>query len=283
MLTPQIVRPLLLEHLRSESKGQIASAAEAVAKAAISKGLLQPRPGQMVVHGASADMLLGRPVFDELYMVVQQLLWQLLPQGVVVWGRDTANDKYPFYRVTPYGIQVVAAVSPQPYDPDGFLKEFARLIPGADAVVNEYLQEAVRSFNSNCHRAAAVLLGCASEKAMLLLHAQFESAISDPQRKSKFEKDSGGISIYRKYEALKDRLDLMVQAKKLPREHVETVGSELPSGFELIRRCRNTAGHPELGGKADQDTVFLNLRSFTEYARRIASLIAYFQANPADW
>jgi hypothetical protein len=56
-----------------------------------------------------------------------------------------------------------------------------------------------------------------------------------------------------------------------------------PPLFEPAPRHRNTAGHPELGGNADQDAVFLNLRSFTEYARRIASLVDYFQANPADW
>jgi hypothetical protein len=56
-----------------------------------------------------------------------------------------------------------------------------------------------------------------------------------------------------------------------------------PRLFEHLRpRCRNSAGHPELDGNADQDTVFLNLRSFTEYARRVANLVEYFQANPAD-
>jgi hypothetical protein len=55
-------------------------------------------------------------------------------------------------------------------------------------------------------------------------------------------------AISHKYATLRDRLDLMVAAKKLPHVHAETVASELPSGFELLRRCRNAAGHPDVPG-----------------------------------
>ncbi len=72
-------------------------------------------------------------------------------------------------------------------------------------------------------------------------------------------------------------------ARRLTREHAETVASELPSGYEILRRCRNAGGHPDVPGDVDADTVFLNLRSFTEYARRTNELIAYFTANAADW
>jgi hypothetical protein len=281
MLTPQVVRPLLFEYLRTNHRGQVANAMEGVAKLAVAKQLVTPQ--QNVTFGASTETMLGAVGASKLYLVVQQILWQLLPQGVIVWGQDATNHGYPFYRVTEYGQQVLAATTPQPYDPDGFLTEFDRLVPNADAVVRDYLLEAVHAFNSNCPRAAAVLVGCASEKTVLVLFEHFRNAISDSSKQSKFDKDANSISIHRKYTTLKDRLDLMVQGRKLRKDHAETVGSELPSGFELIRRCRNTAGHPELGGTADHDTVFLNLRCFTEYARRTFDLIDYFKTNPADW
>jgi len=65
------------------------------------------------------------------------------------------------------------------------------------------------------------------------------------------------------------------------REHAETVKSELGSGYELLRRCRNAAGHPDVPGNVDGDTVFLNLRAFIEYARRITNLAQYLRKNGA--
>jgi hypothetical protein len=118
---------------------------------------------------------------------------------------------------------------------------------------------------------------------VLLLHVTFEAAITDAKRRSKFTADSGGFAISRKYRALQDRLDMMVAAKKLPFELAETVGNELPTAFSFIRRCRNDAGHPEIPTTTDPDTVFLNLRVFTEYARRVAALTEFFKTNAADW
>jgi len=253
---------------------------EEVAKLAAVKGLVPASN----VQGASSTTLLGRQGHDQLFDLVQQYLWQLLAQSVLVWGSNSANPSYPFYRLTEYGRSVVTeGAIAQPYDPEGFLAEFKAVVPDPHPVISDYLEEAVRAFNSGCHRSAAVMLGCASEKAILSLHDAFHAAIQDDVAREKFEKDSRGISIHGKYQTLKRRLDQMVANKTLPQELRETVGSELPAGFELIRRCRNEAGHPEAGGRADQNTVFMNLRTFIEYARRVTELQRYFSAKPATW
>jgi hypothetical protein len=75
----------------------------------------------------------------------------------------------------------------------------------------------------------------------------------------------------------------VVSAKKLPSPHKEYATSEVPGAFELIRRQRNEAGHPELYSGISGDTVFLNLRVFSEYTRRIYDLIEFFQTTGADW
>jgi hypothetical protein len=64
---------------------------------------------------------------------VQQVMWQLLAQGVLVWGLGAeSNNAYPFYRLTAYGKTVVKDGVPQPYDPDGFVAEYDRLVAGGD-------------------------------------------------------------------------------------------------------------------------------------------------------
>lgn len=178
---------------------------------------------------------------------------------------------------------MVAAGRPQPYDPDGFLREFRKQVPTADPVVTEYLEEAVRAFNASCFRAAAILVGAASEKAILVLHDRFAGKLVDLAKKTAFEKASTGISIHKKYAALKDRLDRMVSAKKFNHDLTETISTQLPGAYELIRRYRNAAGHPEIGGTADSDTVFLTLRVFIEYSRRVTGLIDHFDTADADW
>jgi hypothetical protein len=161
---------------------------------------------------------------------------------------------------------------------------FRKQVRNADAIVDGYVVEAVEAYNAGCFRASAVMLGVASEQLILLLIESFKQAISDGAKKSKFEKDlDKAWQINVRYRALKERLDAMADAKRLPGEHAETIGGELASMYELLRRYRNASGHPNLPGIVDSDTVFLNLRTFVEYARRVHVLIAYFKANEADW
>jgi hypothetical protein len=181
------------------------------------------------------------------------------------------------------GRQALAFVPPQPYDPDGFLRYFRASVVSIDPVVDEYVIEAVQDFNSGSYRSAAVMLGCASEQLILLLCEAFGRAITDSLKRAQYEHDTANWMIYAKYRALKERLDLMATAKRLPRDHIETINSELPSGFELLRRCRNSAGHPNVQGDVMGDTIFMNLRAFIEYARRVTELIKYFDTIEADW
>jgi hypothetical protein len=282
-LTPQILSTLIFEHLGTEASGQVMTVVQGAVTLACKKGLAS-FPSGYSQHNLSYEHILQGGEREAVADHVQQVMWQLLAQGVLVWGLGaTSNNTYPFYRLTEYGKTVVKAARPQPYDPDGFVKEFDRVVPGADPIVRDYLVEAVRAFNASCFKSAAVMIGAASEQALLLLHGAFEAAIKDPKKKARFEKDSAGITVSRKYAALKDRLDRMVAAKALPFELAETVGNELPSAFSFIRRCRNDAGHPEIPTQTDPDTVFLNLRVFTEYGRRVASLTGFFKTDAADW
>jgi len=107
---------------------------------------------------------------------VRQLLLQLLVQGLPVWGCDDINPNWLFYGVTDYGQSILKREGARLHDPDGFLKESATTNPQADSAVLDYLEEAVRAFNSDCHKAAAVMLGCASEQLVLVLHEAFPQA-----------------------------------------------------------------------------------------------------------
>ncbi len=54
-------------------------------------------------------------------------------------------------------------------------------------------------------------------------------------------------------------------------------------GYELLRRVRNTADHPEAPGEATTEAIFMNLRFFPEYARRMGELLALLANTKVDW
>lgn len=262
-------------------RGQYDGLAQAVVQAAIAAGTI---PASTPGRGA-VNMTTGRnPDETRVAELVREALWDCLIKRLIVFGWDASNSAWPFYRLTEYGAVALKSAVPQPYDPNGFMAYFDMQCPGADATVRSYVAEAVLAFNSGCPRSSAVMLGCASEKLILLLCDAFEGAISDPVKRSRFAKDlSVKWMISHKYTTLRDRLDRMVDSRTLPRELAETVSNELPAGFELLRRCRNAAGHPEVVGDVSSDTVFLNIRSFTEYARHVVAMVRHFAASPADW
>lgn len=266
------VLTLTLEQLREHPRGRWDTLAEHVFRDAQRKGRV-PRE-----HGAASMF------YPSVSEHVREAMWDCLLKRLIVFGMNSANPAWPHYRVTEYGAKALKSTTPQPYDPDGFMAHFDATCAGIEPTVRAYVAEAVLAFNSGCTRSAAVMLGCASEKLLLLLCDAFENAITDETKRSKFTKDlNAKWAISHKYTTLRARLEWMVAAKKLPHEHAETVASELPGGFELLRRCRNAAGHPDVPGNVDPDTVFLNLRTFTEYARRVHAMTQYFGNMPADW
>lgn len=253
------------------------------ALAKLPEGQYEGLLGEVANAAVRADLVDGTYARENRAEYVRQALHSCYVRGLLVFGTNKHNPEWPFYRLTEHGRQAVASQPPQPYDPDGFLRHFDNCCSGVDPDVRAYVVEAVQTFNRDCLRASAVMLGCASEKLILLLCEAFEAAISDASKKTKFENEMKTLQISAKYAALRKRLELMVTSKELPHSHRETVAAELPAGFELLRRCRNSGGHPNVPGDVSAETIFMNLRMFTEYTRQVGALIQYFKSNPADW
>lgn len=269
------VRSLLLEYLKTHDNGQYSDAVNGVIRLAVEKGLIQ-RPQE---DGRSYLDRLEHQDQKVIKERVRQAFWQLLVQGILVFGLNEGSPNWPWYRLTDHGQKVAEGQGAQPYDPDNCLQEFKRENPDADPVIVDYLDEALRAFNHGCQKSAAVMIGAASEKALLLLLEAFEAAIADEGKREKFRK-SYNWTIASRYRALKNNLDRLVEAKVVPREQGEVVSGLLPVAFELIRRHRNAAGHPEIVATPKPDTNFLTLRGFTEYVRGIYLLIGHFKQNP---
>jgi len=280
-LSVEEIRHAVLDHLKGNAAGQLAEVVNAVAVWGVTQGRL--RLPSMMVPSHQYSQNIPRVERDHLFETCRQFLWQLLVQGVLVFGKDIDNPNFPFFRLTQYGEESVKSGGPHPADPDGFLKEFLRENQTADPVVIDYLTEAIRAFNANCIKSCLVMIGCVSEKLFLQLLDAFEVAITDVAKKTAFQKDCRQWQVFSKYKVLMDRLELMAQAKKLPGPLKDIVRVDMSGMFDLFRRHRNNAGHPELPSTEDRNTAFMHIRVITDYTRKMHLLIAHFASNPADW
>jgi hypothetical protein len=210
--------------------------------------------------------------------LILEEIWSLIVQGILVPGLNDADQSWPFLRLTEYGKRCVKEDRILPHDPDGFLREYQKAVPNADPVIIDYLTESLQCFIYGLNRAAAVMLGGASEKVVLLLIGSYADSISDATRKQRFESEIlKAQSIFRKYELFDKQLPLLKAT--VPKNVTEGVDSLLRGVFDLIRNSRNDAGHPTSGTLVDRDVVYTHLRVFTPYCARIYALINWFQTN----
>lgn len=255
------VRSTVLEYLRSHPHGQV--------------------PVRIPIFHRWEEQ--GRQITDEDRIVAQQIFHEFYLERIIITGAGPHSMgsglmSWPFYRLTEFGKQALESPEYQPHDPDGYLKQLQLDIPAVDDVITRYLEESLSCFQRHLLLAAAVMLGCAAEKAMLLLVETFGNAIQDAQKQKKFQKETGSWMISRKYEALWKRLEPLVS--NLPRELGDDLHTILDRVFDLIRTTRNMAGHPT-GKTVERDTMRANFILFPSYCRRVYALIDYFSNNPA--
>jgi hypothetical protein len=207
-----------------------------------------------------------------------EIIWSLIIQGILVPGLDDHSKSWPFLRLTEYGSRCVKEDRILPHDPDGYLREFKLEIPRADPTITEYLAESLQCFIHGLNRAAAVMLGGASEMAVILLVDSYSNSIADTARRQRFESDiQKASSIFRKYELFEKQFAAIKNL--LPKVLSDNVDSLLRGVFDLIRNSRNEGGHPASGTLVDRDVVYSHLRLFNPYCRRIYGLIEWFENN----
>ncbi|RMD59498.1 hypothetical protein D6833_11355 [Candidatus Parcubacteria bacterium] len=226
-----------------------------------------------------------REATDAALMVVE-ILNDLHLERLIVPGTASPNAtdrdgfSWPFFRVTEYGRRVAEAGEYQPYDPDGYLARLKQQIPGIDPTIIRYLEQALKCLRMDCLLAAAVMTGCAAEKALLLLIEAYGNASKDGKERKMFVSQMDKRPIAQAYRAFWKRLE--PKAKTLPSALSDDLATMLDGTFNLIRRTRNAAGHPT-GTSIDRETVHGHLILFPSYCRRVYALIEYFKAAPAGW
>ncbi len=217
------------------------------------------------------------------WTTIQQIIHEFYIEGILVPGTavrphtvsQSAFLDFPFFHLTQYGQSVLTQTEYQPHDPDGYLQKILTDLPAIDPVIIRYLEECLSCFRRNLLLSAAVMLGCAAEKAILLLIEVFAKTLEGTD-KTEFERQINTFIITRKYRALWSRLEPM--APQMPDNLGNNLESIIHNTFDIIRTTRNDAGHPS-GNAIEKETVHANLLLFPIFCRRIYKLLNHFSGG----
>jgi hypothetical protein len=209
----------------------------------------------------------GRPVPEDL---VLDAMAYLVRRGMARYHFSSAQ-----LRITERGRRSLETV--EWLEADDYVNEVREAAGGSlDPIIARYLREAKRAHEECLHLSCAVTLGCASEKAILLLanaahpHLGCKS-LSTAVRASRvqigalFKDLAPRLHQYRADQGLTDAP---------PWDQLEDLGAL----FYQFRRHRNDSGHPT-GRTPDHTDLTAYLASFKSYARILAGLLAYFPAS----
>jgi hypothetical protein len=265
------LRPLVLESFKRNPNTQYLNICNAVASIAIEKGYISNPQGGTFGFGGSVP-LSGKDEDN-----VREIIWNLIIERVVTIGMNSSNTNWPWLSLTKYGLEVAGSAEPVPHDPTGYLKRIKQVIPQIDPIILTYLEESLNTYNINALLSSTIALGCASEKALLLLIDSYANAIQETRKKAKFINETKGRMIKRQFDEFSKCITTIIG--NMPRDISDGLNTVLLGIFEMIRNNRNDAGHPT-GKSIPKEYAFANLQVFIPYCQKIYQLIEYFDNNP---
>jgi hypothetical protein len=209
---------------------------------------------------------------------VREIIWDLIIQRVLTIG-SYQGPNWPHISLTQYGAKVLNSSEPIPHDPAEYIKRVLREIPEIDPVILTYLTESISTYNINQLLSAAITLGCASEKALLLLIDAYADSFKDEKDKLRFIQKVNNRMIKRQFEEFQKEFNRT--SGGLPPELTDNYQNIFLGVFEMFRNQRNSAGHPT-NHTVYKEMLFANLQVFITYCRFIYQLINYFKSNSHD-
>ena len=97
-------------------------------------------------------------------LMLQEVVWELLVQGVLAPGKNSLNMNLPFVHVTDYGARCLDDGSVRAHDPEGYATHVAAIVGDrAPDTIVEGAREAQLCFLAGRHASALVMLSRAAE------------------------------------------------------------------------------------------------------------------------
>ncbi len=216
---------------------------------------------------------------NELYSAAIEAFFYLFIRGYIVpLSSNDQHHRLDLYRytVTERGLEWFSGGDPLPEDAAGYMKFLQDRVPNMDAVIKQYVGEALVAFERQAYFAAAVMLGAASEKALYILAEAMVDALKSPKAKQTLEQYLKGRTLNPLFTFIRDAFE---RNRRTPNIPYDGAIPHLMSMFEAVRTQRNDAVHPTTG-QVSADSVRLLMASFPFTLSKSEELRAWLVANP---
>lgn len=185
--------------------------------------------------------------------------YDLFRTGHLSWGYNLSNPDPPWSHLTDQGRKTLENLSRDPANPDGYIGHISTT-GILDPIALSYLMESLKTYNSNCFKAAGVMIGVAAESIALELRDALSDRITQLGRTP--PKDLADWKVKTVLDAIKKELD--AHKKDMPKPLGDAFESYWPAFTYQVRTTRNEAGHPSSIESVAPDTVHASLLIFPE-------------------
>jgi len=182
-------------------------------------------------------------------------------EGHLAWGYNLANPDPPFCHVTDKVRETMRSISRDPANPDGYLAHLCSEVT-LNEIADSYIREALSTYNANCFKATAVMVGCAAESLTLELRDLLVAKMKTLGKNVPENLEDWRIRTV--LNALQKEVES--QKQTMNRKLRESFEAYWPAFIQQIRAVRNEAGHPVSVDPATDRAVHSSLPIFTELA-----------------
>ncbi len=208
-------------------------------------------------------------------LMLQEILWELLVQGVLAPGKNSLNLNLPFVHVTDYGAQCLEDGRILAHDPDRYIKQLAHRVGSElDDLVIQSTREALIVFLSGSWTSSVILLARAAE---FLFDQLAESLLSTRQHGDNVRPLEASARFSR---SQAQAVTQLLQHRSLAAEISGSIEPQLNGLMALIQFSRNLDGAPRLP-QPSRDQVLGFLLLFPEQCAFVYHLMSILEGNAA--
>jgi len=237
-----------------------------------SKAGAQRCDARILMQGVSEQLGIRGKITEQ--QAILTMFHDLFRTGHLAWGLDEDNPSPPYFHITEQGRKALIAFSKDPVNPDGYLS-FLKSSTPLSPVTNSYITEALKTYTSDCFKAAAVMVGCAAESVVLELRDVLVEKLTSQRQTIPDALHNWRIKTV--LDAIADQIE--ARKNNMDRPLRESCESFWPGFTGHIRRVRNDAGHPLSIEPVTPETVHAALLLFPELAKLAQDIKEWIKSN----
>jgi hypothetical protein len=249
------LKVFLIEHFKKEPETQIES-----------------------IIQSGVEEKLKRKITDKESQMLLEMINEFIVSNIIMTALNRNNTGWPWMALTEHGREVINKSGPPVYDYNGYMDEMLKRINNFDNIIKMYLSESLRAYQYNLYYSSMVMLGCSSERAILLLIKSYIDAIDNDKNKQNLLERTNGRDISVAYNRFRESFNATCKQVNSP-DIIRDFDDHIEGVFNFIRLLRNSIVHPESIPNITSALVYANLQQFSYYIETIFKLIDYYSQH----